>query len=52
MTMTIDPVGQLSGFGACSTPRTIGFRVTYSGRGTGIANGVSPSRDFTWTAGS
>ncbi len=52
MTMQIDPVGQLSGFGSCSTPRSIGFRVTYSGRKSGIANGVSPSRDFTWTAGS
>lgn len=50
MTMTIDPVGQLSGFGSCSTPRTIGFRFTFAGRGSGIASGVSQSRDFTWVA--
>ena len=50
MTMRIDPVGQLSGFGSCSTPRTIGFRFTYAGRGSGIASGVSEPKDFTWVA--
>jgi hypothetical protein len=48
---SVDPIGLLAGFGACSTPRSIGFRFTYSGgRNSGIANGVSASRDFTWTA--
>ena len=50
MTMKIDPVGQLSGFGSCSTPRTIGFRFTFAGRGSGIASGVSEPRDFTWVS--
>ncbi|HEY0241669.1 MAG TPA: hypothetical protein VGC52_03290 [Gemmatimonadaceae bacterium] len=44
----VDPVGTRFGFGSCSTPRTIGFRVTYSGRKSGIANGASAPRDFTW----
>jgi hypothetical protein len=50
MTMAIDPVGQLSGFGSCSTPRSIGFRFTFAGRSSGIASGVSEARDFTWVA--
>jgi hypothetical protein len=50
LSMNIDPVGQLAGFGACTTPRTIGFRFTFSGRSSGIASGTSPSRDFTWVA--
>ncbi|HXG69856.1 MAG TPA: hypothetical protein VNJ04_04500 [Gemmatimonadaceae bacterium] len=48
--MTIDPVGQLSGFGSCSTPRSIGFRFTYSGRRSGIPSRASQSKDFTWAA--
>lgn len=50
MSMDIDPVGQLAGFGSCSTPRTIGFRFTFSGRSSGIASATSQSRDFTWLA--
>jgi hypothetical protein len=46
-TMDVDPVGSRFGFGSCSVPRTIGFRFTYSGRGT-IAPGTSAARDFTW----
>jgi hypothetical protein len=46
--MSIDPVGQLAGFGSCSTPRSIGFRFTYAGRKSGISDGVSASKDFTW----
>ncbi len=42
-------VGTKVGFGWCSTPRTIGFRFTFSGRGSGVADGVSQGRDFTWT---
>ena len=38
-----------TGFGIIINPRTIGFRVRYSGQGSGIANGVSASKDFTWT---
>jgi len=48
MTVRVDPIGSLVGFGSCSTPRTIGFRFPYSGQGSGIANGASQSRDFTW----
>lgn len=48
---SVDPIGMLVGFGFCSTPRAIGFRLTYSGgRSSGIANGVSASKDFTWAA--
>jgi hypothetical protein len=36
-------------FGAVLHPRTIGFRVRYLGQGSGIANGVSAPKDFTWT---
>src|SRR5688500_10439134 len=50
LSMEIDPVGQLAGFGSCSTPRTIGFRFTFSGRSSGIASATSPSKDFTWLA--
>jgi hypothetical protein len=50
LSMEIDPVGQLAGFGSCTTPRTIGFRFTFSGRSSGIASAVSQSRDFTWLA--
>ena len=45
-----DPAGLLVGYGSCSTPQTIGFRFTYSGRNSGIADGVSAPRDFTWAA--
>ena len=45
-----DSIGLLVGFGSCSTPRSIGFRFTFAGRGSGIANGVSASKDFTWAA--
>ncbi|HYN80139.1 MAG TPA: hypothetical protein VES88_01445 [Gemmatimonadaceae bacterium] len=48
---SVDPIGLLVGFGSCSTPRAIGFRLTYSGGGSsGIANGVSASKDFIWAA--
>lgn len=50
MSVRVDPIGSLVGWGSCSTPRTIGFRFTYSGRGSGIASGVSQSKDFTWVA--
>ena len=40
----------LMGFGFVTIPRTIGFRFRYSGRRSGIADGVSAPRDFTWTA--
>ena len=51
LTVSVDPIGSLVGFGTCSTPRTIGFRFTYSGRNSGIASGVSQVKDFTWVAG-
>lgn len=47
MSMSVDPIGSLAGFGSCSKHRTIGFRFRYTGGGD-IANGVSPSRDVTW----
>jgi len=45
--MPVDPVGSRYGFGSCSTPRTIGFRLRYDGDGD-IADGVSPAKDVTW----
>jgi len=36
-------------FGIVLIPRTVGFRFRYTGQGSGIANGVSLPRDFTWT---
>jgi hypothetical protein len=48
MTMPVDPVGSLAGFGSCSTPRTIGFRFRYAAQGGVIASGVSASRDVSW----
>jgi hypothetical protein len=35
-------------FGFVSIPRTIGFRIKYTGQGSGIANGVGAPSDFTW----
>lgn len=46
-TMDVDPVGSRFGFGTCSTPRVIGFRLRYSG-GSSIADGVSAPKDVTW----
>ena len=46
-TMDVDPVGSRFGFGTCSTPRVIGFRLRYSG-GSAIADGVSAPKDVTW----
>lgn len=45
---TVEPDIAPVGFGWCSTPRSIGFRITFSGRGSGVASGVSAPRDFTW----
>jgi len=36
-------------FGIVLIPRTVGFRFRYIGQGSGIANGMSLPRDFTWT---
>jgi hypothetical protein len=36
-------------FGYVQIPRTVGFRFKYSG-GSNIAAGMSPTKDFTWTA--
>jgi hypothetical protein len=35
-------------FGFVSIPRTVGFRFRFTGQGTGIANGTSAPKDFTW----
>jgi len=48
--VSVDSVGSLFGFGACSTPRTIGFRFRYAGQNSGIADGVSASKDVSWVA--
>lgn len=37
-------------FGFVSRPRTIGFRFKYSARRSGLADGLSAPRDFTWTS--
>lgn len=37
-------------FGIVQIPRTIGFRFRYTGQGSGIANGVSEPKDYTWVA--
>jgi hypothetical protein len=48
ISMPVDPVGSLAGFGSCSTPRTIGFRVRFNGQGGRIASGMSASQDVSW----
>ena len=40
------------GFGIVRLPRDVGFRFRYASQGSGIASGMSQSRNFTWTAGS
>ena len=45
---SVDPIGTRFGFGSCSTPRTIGFRVKYAAKNGAIAGGVSAPRDFSW----
>ncbi len=35
-------------FGFAAIPRTVGFRFRYTGQGSGIANGFSLPKDFTW----
>jgi hypothetical protein len=50
MTMRMDESGfppQVH-WGACSTPRSIGFRFRYMARGSAIAAGTSASKDATW----
>ena len=39
-------------FGVVRLPRDVGFRFRYASQGSGIASGTSPSKNFTWTAGS
>ena len=46
-TVSVDPYGSRLAFGACSTPRTIGFRLRFDGGGA-IADGVSAAKDVTW----
>ncbi len=50
ITMSVDTSGNTPffGYGAISTPTTIGFRFRYIGQGSGIANGASASSDVTW----
>jgi hypothetical protein len=47
--VSVDTLGDAyRDFGVVLIPRTVGFRFRYLGQGSGIANGVSASRDFTW----
>ena len=39
-------------FGIVRLPRDVGFRFRSASQGSGIASGTSPSKNFTWTAGS
>jgi hypothetical protein len=48
LSMPVDPIGSRAAFGTCSTPRTIGFRVRYSGKGGSVASGVSAPKDVSW----
>ncbi len=50
MSMKLDPSGfpPLSGWGACSTARSIGFRFRYASQGSPVASGTSAARDATW----
>jgi hypothetical protein len=51
VTTTVDASGNAyMNFGIVQIPRTVGFRFKYMGKGTGIANGVSDPKDFTWVA--
>jgi len=52
MTMKLDASGfpPLAGWGACSTPRSIGFRFRYAAQGSTIPSGTSAARDATWVA--
>ena len=38
-------------FGIVLIPRTVGFRFRYFGQGSGVANGMSLPKDFTWVSG-
>ena len=48
LSMAVDRYGSLAGFGACSRPRTIGFRFRYNPQGGDIPSGVSAVRDVSW----
>jgi len=37
-------------FGVVMIPRTVGFRIKFSGRKSGIESGTGLPRNFTWTA--
>lgn len=51
LTLTVNSSGDaLMNFGFVRIPRTVGFRIKYSARKSGIQSGVSLPRDFTWTA--
>lgn len=50
-TITVNTSGDaFAGFCCPSIPRTVGFRFKYSSRRSGIADGTSEARDFTWNA--
>ena len=51
LSLAVDNAGNASmNFGIVRTPRTVGFRFTFSGKRSGIASGASAPRDFTWVA--
>jgi hypothetical protein len=50
LSMKVNEAGDaFMNFGVVRIPRTVGFRFRYSPQGGGIASGVSPVEDFTWT---
>lgn len=52
-TVTVNTSGDaFAGFCCPSIPRTVGFRFKYSSQKSGIADGTSEARDFTWTPAS
>ncbi|MBA3406122.1 MAG: hypothetical protein H0U13_15805 [Gemmatimonadaceae bacterium] len=52
-TITVNTSGDaFAGFCCPSIPRTVGFRFKYSSQRSGIADGVSAPKDFTWVPAS
>ncbi len=48
----LEPGYACTTFGVVHIPRDVGFRFRYASQGSEIPSGTSPSKNFTWTAGS
>lgn len=48
----LEPGYACTTFGVVHLPRDVGFRFRYASQGSEIPSGTSPSKNFTWTAGS